>query len=403
MKLTSIVLKELFVRKSQLLTGFLAILLGIAVIVSIRTISHFSAKAVAYELDTLGTNVLILPKSAMVENYYTADLEGGEMPESYVDDIVTSDLKGVDNLSPKLTIPVTLNQRRFNLTGILPKNEFAAKPSWQVSGDIFDRPSTCGVAPTKDTASEKTAVRRRVIKDLKPNEVLIGTDVANILNLAVDSKIKIKDRDFEVKEILPVTGTVDDSRIFAHLHTVQEMAGKPGLINVIEIVGCCREIAGGLIDGLNRLLPDARVVTIKQIVQTQQNTNTMMEQFSLIFLIIIVLVGCFSIANYMFSNVQERRKEIGTLLAIGCTPYRIMFIFLFKALLLGLIGGGVGYVVGTGLAVILGPRIAHITILPLYNLFGWSILIAVLITGVSSIIPAIRAARLDPAQILQEQ
>ncbi|MFH1227607.1 MAG: ABC transporter permease, partial [Planctomycetota bacterium] len=74
MKLTSIVTKELFVRKSQLLTGFMAILLGITVIVSIRTISYYSAKAVAYELDTLGTNVLILPKSATIDNYYSADL-----------------------------------------------------------------------------------------------------------------------------------------------------------------------------------------------------------------------------------------------------------------------------------------------------------------------------------------
>lgn len=403
MKLTSIVMKELFVRKSQLLTGFMAILLGITVIVSIRTISYFSAKAVAYEMDTLGTNVLILPKSSTIENYYTADLEGAEMPESYINDIITSDLEGVDNLSPKLTMPVTINDRKFNLTGMIPKNEFMAKPGWQITGGIFKQPSACGTAPTMDTASEKTAIRKRIIQDLKPDEVLIGHEVASILKLSLDSKIKIKGNDFIVKEILPATGTVDDSRIFTNLHKVQEMFNKKDRINTIEVIGCCREIAAGLIDGLNRLLPDARVVTISQIVKTQQDTNNMMEKFSLIFLIIIILVGCVSIANYMFGNVQERRKEIGTLLAIGCSPWRIMFIFFAKAVILGLIGGIVGYFVGTGLAVILGPKIAGITVLPLYNLFGWSVLIALLITCISSIIPAIRASRLDPAQILQEQ
>lgn len=403
MKLISIVNKELFVRKSELITSFFAILLGIAVIVSIRTISYYSARAVAYELDTLGANILILPKSSTVENYYTADLEGSEMPESYVSDIATSNIEGVDNLSPKLTVPIVLNERKFSLTGILPKNEFVSKPSWQMASNIFTQPSACGTAPTKDKESKETAIRHKVILDLKQDEVLIGKEVATLLNLKTDSKIKIKDREFKVIEVLPETGTVDDSRVFAHLTVVQSLFNKKGVINSIEVIGCCREISKGLIGSLNGLLPDAKVVTIKQIVSTQQNTNEMMEKFSLIFLIIIILVGCVSIANYMFSNVQERKKEIGTLLAIGCTPLRIMYIFLSKALILGLIGGIVGYIAGTGLAVILGPQIARITVLPLYNLFGWSVLIAVLITCVSSIIPAMSAARLDPAKILQEQ
>jgi len=103
-----LVWKELFERPSQLITSFIAIVLGIAVIVSIRTMTHFSGKAVARELDNLGANVLILPKASSVDNYYTADFEGEEMPEEYVDRITTSSLQGVDNLSPKLTMPVTL-------------------------------------------------------------------------------------------------------------------------------------------------------------------------------------------------------------------------------------------------------------------------------------------------------
>jgi len=58
------------------------------------------------------------------------------------------------------------------------------------------------------------------------------------------------------------------------------MFGKERVVNAIEMIGCCKEISRGLIDGLNKLLPDAKVVTIKQIAQTQLNTNTMMENFS---------------------------------------------------------------------------------------------------------------------------
>ena len=57
MRLRTIVLREIFEHKSQLFTSFLAILLGITVIVSIKNITHYSEGAVAQEMDSLGANV----------------------------------------------------------------------------------------------------------------------------------------------------------------------------------------------------------------------------------------------------------------------------------------------------------------------------------------------------------
>jgi len=127
-----------------------------------------------------------------------------------------------------------------------------------------------------------------------------------------------------------------------------------------------------------------------------------MERFSQLFLIIIVLVGAASIANYMFSNVQERRAEIGTLMALGMTPRRILTVFLAKALVVGMAGGVVGYILGTALAVILGPRLAQVPVLPLPAWLGWAVLIAVAITMLASAIPARKAASLDPAVTLRD-
>ncbi len=110
MRKFDIILKELSERKSQLVTSFIAIMLGITVIVGIKTVTFYSEKAVASELDNLGANVLVLPKSATVSDYYSADFVNAELPESYVDTITASGLQGVDNLSPKLTIPVTPQQ-----------------------------------------------------------------------------------------------------------------------------------------------------------------------------------------------------------------------------------------------------------------------------------------------------
>ncbi len=73
---------------------------------------------------------------------------------------------------------------------------------------------------------------------------------------------------------------------------------------------------------------------------------------------IIVLVGAISIANYMWANVEERRREIGTLLTLGATRGSIYRLFFAKSIVLGVLGGIGGYVVGTLAALILGPELA---------------------------------------------
>lgn len=379
MRLTTLVWREIFERKNQLTTSFLAILLGITVIVSIKNITFYSEKAVARELDALGANVLILPKSASIQDYYSADFNAEEIPEEYVMRLVMSDIQGLDNLSPKLSIPVKVRNKDVTLTGILPKDEFQAKAAWAGAG-IFSRPEGCGeidVLGEEAPPPKETLIRKRVIKTLESDEALVGADVGASLGIKEGDKINLLSKAFTVTALLPQTGTVDDSRIFAHLHTVQELTGKGSVVNAIEVVGCCSEISSGLVQKINHLLPDAKVVTITQIVNTQIKTNQMMSRLSLAFLLIIILVGGASIANYMYANVFERRREIGTLMALGAGSSLVLRIFMFKALLLGLAAGIGGYIVGTVLALTLGPRLAGVPVLPMPELVLWAIGISV--------------------------
>jgi len=249
MQLRTLVLREIFERKSQLLTSFLAILLGITVIVSIKNISYYSEKAVAREMDSLGANVLVLPKSSTLQDYYAANMQGETIPEEYVTQLAMSDLAGLDNISPKLSMPIELQGKSFTLTGILPKSEFQAKAAWSGAG-VFSRPIGCGASVgMMGSEDKKTLARKRVI-------------------------------------------------------------------NAIEVIGCCQEISNGLVNKINQLLPDAKVVTITQIADAQIKINRMMSNLSLMFLAIIIFVGGASIANYMYANVFERRREIGTLMAL---------------------------------------------------------------------------------------
>ena len=76
----------------------------------------------------------------------------------------SSDLQGLDNLSPKFSIPVEVAGRRYILTGILPKNEFQAKAAWGGAG-IFSRPIGCGASVgMMGSTDKKTLARKRVIE-----------------------------------------------------------------------------------------------------------------------------------------------------------------------------------------------------------------------------------------------
>jgi len=404
MNLKKLVWRELFERKSQMITIFVGILLGITTVIAIKNITYFSEKAVAREMDSLGANVLVLPKSVTLQDYYSADMHSETIPEEYALRLTMSNLEGVDNLSPKLCVPVELEGRQFTLTGILPKSEFQAKAAWAGAG-IFSRPIGCGaidVGTTPKPEDKKTLVRKRVIEDLETDEALVGADTASILGIEEGQSLNLMGKEFSVVAVLPETGTVDDSRIFAHLHTVQEMSNKDAVVSCIEIVGCCKEISAGLVDNVNKLLPDAKVVTVTQVVATQEKVNSMMEKLSLIFVAIIVVVGGAGIANYMFANVYERRREIGTLMSLGAESKLILRIFLLKALLLGVAGGVGGFVIGTLLAVTLGPRLAGVPVLPMPVLALWAIGISVGIALLASYFPARNAARIDPVTSFQE-
>ena len=80
----------------------------------------------------------------------------------------------------------------------------------------------------------------------------------------------------------------------------------------------------------------------------------------------------------------------------------VLRIFLLKAAILGIAGGVGGYLLGTLLAVILGPQLAGVIVLPMPMLAVLAVGVSVALSLVASYFPALRAARLDPCATFQE-
>lgn len=405
MTISKLVLFELWKRKSQLITGLLAIILGIAVIVAIQSVSIVSEQNVARNLDNLGANILVLPQAASIDDYYTSDIDAPTLPMDYVERILTSTIAGVDNMSPKLTRRVNIGDQSVVLTGILPKSEIASKPLWQSSGLLGAQLKTACTPSSSANQShglEDKKLQRKAIDTLYSEDCLVGSQVAQRLKLSANSKIKIAGKEFKVVKILSETGTVDDDRIFANLKDVQTLLNLENQVSAIEIMGCCNAISEGLLGQLRNILPDTRITTIGQIVSTQIETNQLMKKITLVMLIIIFFVGGISIGNYIWANVNERKREIGILRMMGADRSTIYKMFLLKAFILGIVGGILGFLLGTVAGVVLGPYLAGIIVKPLYLYLLWSVLLSVAISLAGSLFPTYLAAKFDPHSNLQE-
>jgi len=247
MKLRTLVFRELFERKHQMITSLLMIILGMTVITGVNTISHFSELAVTKELDNLGYNILIIPKGATVSGYYSADLQSGLLPETYITRLAHSGLHGMNLLSPKLTVQLSIKGRKIILTGILPNDEINNLITKKKKNPFLGETIKKNKVIKKTKLQGKQKIGGRLISNLAKDEILTGSEIAKHLGLTRGNSFIIKNRRFKIKDILIPSGTVDDGRIFAHLHSVQEITGKKGVISAIEIVGCCDKIKTGLV------------------------------------------------------------------------------------------------------------------------------------------------------------
>ncbi len=137
-------------------------------------------------------------------------------------------------------------------------------------------------------------------------------------------------------------------------------------------------------------------------------------EFLLLFVGLLTLgIGGVGVMNIMLVTVNERIREIGLRRALGARRWHIRIQFLTEALALTLAGGAVGvllsYVIGDAIGTLpfLGPAYEDTTgAVDIHMHVSWQILVAsmtvlILVGVLSGLMPAMRAARLDPVEALR--
>lgn len=118
---------------------------------------------------------------------------------------------------------------------------------------------------------------------------------------------------------------------------------------------------------------------------------------------ISLFVGGIGIVTIMTISVNERTTEIGLLRALGAKQGQVLSLFLGEAVVLSAVGGACGLLLGIGIAQLLH---AILPAMPVHTPWTFVLLaegLAIVIGLIAGVLPARRAARLDPVEALRSE
>lgn len=278
-----------------------------------------------------------------------------------------------------------------------------------------------GIEPERErrvTNIERDLVAGR-LEDLRTtaNALIVGAGVAERLGAAEGDTISVV-APSGVGRSMKITGllksgisSIDNGQGFALLKTAQVLQGRSNVVNQIRI----RLADVGLAEPLARRIEDQLRYRTESWEETNRNVlGLFVVQNAIMYSVVgaILLVAAFGIYNIVSTVVYEKTRDIAILKALGFGEGDIQAIFLVEGVLLGVLGGLAGALVGFGLIELLAQ-------IRFQNVGGmmagrggfilaretWPYLVggafAVVAAAVAALIPARRAARLNPVEIVR--
>jgi len=236
--------------------------------------------------------------------------------------------------------------------------------------------------------------------DAKPDFVSHSFTVVGILEktrTAPDSfaYINIADGQALLQDSLPIAirGSVDVTQVTENI----DVYGKPG-----SSLSDLDKIA----DRINQQVGGVKATRPSDLVNSFKSGGAIFTAITTAAALLALVIGGLSVVNTMFMAVAERVREIGLKKAVGATTFNIMREFLLEATFIGLVGGLLGYGIGALITIIVNattpagqPTLFLITL----NLTILSIGFAVVLGAVAGVLPAWRAARMDPVLALRTE
>jgi putative ABC transport system permease protein len=248
--------------------------------------------------------------------------------------------------------------------------------------------------------------------------VLGQTVVANLFGEnanPVGKTIRINGIPFKVIGVLAKKGALGpmdlDDQILIPLRTAMYRLFGTEYLNAISVQIVRNEFVTAAMEEIERILRRSHRLPPNKpsdfAMRTQAEWEQLAEQTSRLFIILLLsiasvslIVGGIGIMNIMLVSVAERTREIGIRKAIGAKPSDIQLQFLLEAVVLSLVGGGLGIFFGIAASYAIG------------KVAGWTVIVSpisvILAFGFAAAVgiffgyyPARKAAKLEPVEALR--
>ena len=366
-------------------TALLAVVFaaGICSVVALNYVSQAVGDSMEKKLTAFGANIMLQPKVDTLSvgyggfNLGSVSFDVKHLSREQVDQVRSIELKDrIAAVAPKLIALTRVKDQPVAVIGVDWPEEMLIKNYWGVTGTFPD----------------------------KPYEILPGSKAAESLSLKPGEDVTLEGRSFRVAGVLTPTGSEDDNVIFAGLADVQAVTDKPGQIHFAEVAALCSGCPiDDIVAQITQKLPDVDIVAMQKVVKARMYTIHFVQHLALIVSVILLMTACFMIALSLLAAVNERKHEIGVLRSLGYSRSSVFSIFCLEALFIGFLAGLAGYFGGFAISFKVMAMLDLATDASLT--FQWEHLALTLagvavISCLSSVIPAWKAANTDPSQAL---
>ena len=383
MRLEHIVLHNLRRRKGRAIFLVIGLLIGVATVVTLLSLTDAMGQRAQHELENFGANIIITPRSdALALNYGGIQLAGVNLVAKELEQSSLANIDDIPNrrnvamIAPKVLGAVEVDGQRIMLMGVDPAVEFKLKRWWSIAG----RPVEQG------------------------HELLVGDAVVKRFNLNMGDTLKVNGQDFTVVGLLAKTGSQDDQLLIAPLDVAQATLGKPGQVSMVEIAALCHDCpVDDMVNQLQTVLPGTDVQAVQQVVKTRMHALGQFRLFAWGVAVTVVIIGALLVFVTMMGAISERTREIGIFRAIGYRRRHILHLVLMEATIVSALAGVLGYLTGVAATLVALPLLDGGKASWHWNptLAVIAVFAAILVGLLASLQPAFRASRLEPSEALR--